>query len=124
MYSKPVFSLFILVSALLTGCANTAAKYQPIVDGEKNARFDADLQACQEVATQRSYLNDDVKTNAILGAGIGALVGAAEDGVEAALGGAVLGATAGGAGRSWETREERKAIVIKCMQQRGHPVVG
>lgn len=114
--------MFMLLSS---GCSNTAAGYQPIVDGPRNAKYSQNLQACQQVAQQRSYLNDDVKTEALLGGVIGALVSAADDDDDmTAAEGFLAGGVTGAAGRAWDTRTERKNIVIECMIQRGHRVVG
>ena len=123
---KPLVSTaIILVTAqIISGCANTAAGYRPLVDGMRAKNFEMDLFACQELATERSYLNDDVKSEALLGSGIGSLIGAAGEGLDGAIVGAILGGVAGTASRAWETREERKKVVIECMKQRGHKVVG
>ena len=120
-----VSTAIILVTALvISGCANTAAGYRPLVDGMRAKNFERDLFACQELATERSYLNDDVKSEALLGSGIGTLIGAAGEGLDGAIVGAIVGGVAGTVGRAWETREDRKNIVIECMKQRGHKVVG
>ncbi len=112
----------------LTACAsNSGASYDPIVDGAKSANYQSDLSACQKVAEQRDYINDDTKQNMVIGAAIGAVVGLADDEVndaEGALGGAVAGAIAGGIEGSVEARGERKNIVVECMAGRGHKVVG
>ncbi len=127
--TKPVRRIGSLTCGLgmalgLAACGNTGADYQPILDGTPNAYYSADLAACQQVAEQRSYLNDNVKSEAALGAGLGALVGAADEGVEGAIAGAVVGGLLGGASRSWETMEDRQQVVTACMQGRDHPVVG
>ncbi|MFS2319233.1 glycine zipper family protein [Maricaulis sp. D1M11] len=112
---------------LATACANTGATYSPIVDGPVGPNYRADLAACQQIATERGYLNDDVRTDALIGAGIGAVAGVLDDEVddtEGAVTGAVVGAIAGGGARMNETRGERRQIVIDCMQGRGHAVVG
>lgn len=114
----------ITTGLLLTGCGSTAAQYQPIVDGPKDAAYQNDLTACSALAEQRDYLNDDVKSEALLGAGIGAVVGALDDGLGGAVAGAAIGSATTAGGRAWDTREERKQIVISCMRQRGHRVVG
>ena len=105
----------------LAACANTGANYTPIVDGPKNSAFYADLSACQTLATERGYLNDDTKGDALLGAALGALVGAVDGDV---LGGAVVGGAAGTAAGAYKAKDERKSIVVSCMQNRGHQVVG
>lgn len=117
--------LCIIAAFGLSACANTGASYRPIVDGPVSASFEADLTECQTVATQRDYLNGDVQSDAALGAGVGALVGIADSGdVGEMIGGALIGALVGGAARSWETQDERRQIVVNCMFQRGHKVVG
>ncbi|OMH26657.1 hypothetical protein BGP75_23095 [Motiliproteus sp. MSK22-1] len=110
--------------ALLSACGSTAAQYQPIVDGPKNVVYTEDLATCSALAEQRDYLNDDVKSEALLGAGVGAVIGGLEDGWEGAVGAGLLTAAIGAGGRAWDTRQERKEILIECMQQRGHRVVG
>ncbi|RVU30987.1 MULTISPECIES: glycine zipper family protein [Neptunomonas] len=108
---------------LLTGCANTSSQYTPLVDGPKDLRFQQDLAACQKLSEQREYLNGDTKSEALLGAALGALAGSGGDTGDI-VGGALVGAAVGSGGRAWETRDERKNIVISCMKQRGHKVVG
>jgi len=117
------FATSLSMVIFVSGCANTASDYTPIVDGPTGALFEQDLAACKTLAEKRDYLNGDTKTEALLGAGIGALVGAAGNGGDI-LAGAVAGGTIGGAGKAWEVREERKNIVIKCMGGRGHAIVG
>lgn len=114
----------LLCTALvLTGCAGTADNYQPIVDGSKSHSYNSDLTACQSLSRQKSYLNGDVKTSALIGGAIGALAGAGGDSGDL-LGGALVGSLTGGADEAIETRTARKNIVIQCMRQRGHAVVG
>ena len=117
-------ALTLLPLLILQGCAGSAATYRPIVDGEPSVTYQADLYDCQRLATERGYINGDVKSEAALGSAIGAVVGAAEEGGDGAIAGAILGGVLSGAGRAWETRDERKAIVIQCMENRGHAVVG
>ena len=125
---KNVFLPVMLVLGLaVAGCANTGAKYEPISDGPKAAGYAGDLSDCQNLATERSYVNGDMKTDAVIGAGIGAIAGLADDDVsdtEGLIAGAIVGAVAGGAATMPETQEQRRQIVIECMQGRGHPVVG
>ncbi len=122
-----IFITAIVGGLALSGCANTGAKYEPIADGPVSVTYAADLENCQQLATDRGYINADTKTNAMIGAGLGALAGIADDDVndtEGAIAGAVVGAIAGGGAGMVETREQRRQIVIDCMKGRGHPVVG
>ena len=113
-----------LFGLLLSGCGATAANYRPIVDGSEKSSYESDLISCSQLAQKRAYLNDDVKSEAALGALIGAVAGAIDGGSDDALGGAIVAGAFTAGGRAWETREERKEIVINCMQLRGHRVVG
>lgn len=108
-------SVLALVAVALGGCFATGAKHRPIVDGSDPRKYEADLAACQEVARQRSYLNPDVQMHAAIGGAVGAVVNGFE--------GAVAGAAVGGGTAAVDTVRERKAIVINCMEARGHNVV-
>jgi hypothetical protein len=125
MYTKTqlAFATSLSMIIFVSGCANTASDYTPIVDGPKNAVFDSDLAACKQLAEKREYLNGETKTEALLGAGLGALAGASGNGGDI-LAGALIGGTLGAAGKAWDARGERKNIVIKCMSGRGHKAVG
>ena len=114
-------------AAFVGACANSGASYRPVADGPTSVTYAADLEACQAVATERSYINGDTRNNALIGAGLGALAGVADDDVndtEGAIAGAVVGALAGAGGTMVETRDERREIVVECMKGRGHAVVG
>jgi len=117
-------SVSFVLAALITGCGSTASSYEPIVDGPTGQRYHDDLAACSSLSEQKSYTNDDVKSEGLMGAGVGALIGALEDGVGGAVAGAAVGGAAGAGGKAWDTREEKKQIVIQCMRGRGHNVVG
>ena len=114
--------LFLMMAA----CANTGADYTPIVDGRRSPDFKQDLAACRHVAQDRKWLNGDTKQNMAIGATAGALLGAAESEGEAGdiVGGAIAGVVGGGLVGAAQSNKERKAIVIECMKQRGHRVVG
>ena len=103
------------LAVALGGCFATGAKHRPIVDGSDPWKYEADLAACQDVARQRSYVNADVQMHAAIGGAVGAVA----NGVE----GAVAGAAIGGGAAAVDTVRERKAIVINCMEGRGHRVV-
>lgn len=122
---KPTIALTLAVSLSLAGCAGSGADYVPVSDGPRDVGFASDLADCRDVAKQRSYINADTKTDTLIGALIGGLVGLTGD---QALGGAVVGTTigaaAGAGGGALKVRQERKHIVVECMRQRGHSVVG
>ena len=115
--------LFLIVAA----CANTGSSYTPIVDGRRDPTFNQDLAACRHAAQDRKWMNGETKQNMAVGAGIGALLGAADnegDRAEDMIGGAVAGVIGGGLAGAVQSNKDRKAIVIECMKQRGHRVVG
>ncbi|MCM8856991.1 MAG: glycine zipper family protein [Candidatus Thiodiazotropha sp.] len=124
MHSLSKMFVTLTTAALLTGCGTTSSQYRPIVDGDIDSHYEVDLIACSSLSEERGFINDDVKSEALLGAAIGAVAGAVDDGSDGAVGGAIVGGVLGGGGRAWETREEREQIVIECMKQRGHRVVG
>lgn len=114
------------VTLTLSACGASGAKYSPIVDGPTGGAFTSDLADCRSLSETRPYLNDDVKSEAAAGAVVGAVIGALDesDSLEGAIAGAIVGGAVSAGGRAWETREERKEIIISCMGQRGHRVVG
>lgn len=116
----------ICVTLTLSACGASGAKYSPIVDGPTDFVYTSDLADCQSLSEQRRYLNDDVKSDAAAGAVVGAVIGALDesDSLEGAVAGAIVGGALSAGGRAWETHEERKEIIISCMVQRGHRVVG
>jgi hypothetical protein len=112
---------------VLAACANSGASYKPVADGPTSITYAEDLEACQAVATERSYINGDTRNNALIGAGLGTLAGIADDDVndtEGAITGAIVGAIAGAGATMIETRGERRDIVVDCMKGHGHAVVG
>lgn len=124
---KPGLALPLLAALSLSACSGTGADYTPITDGTRNASFDNDLKACQDVARQQPWLNDQTREDALIGAGIGVMAGMADSDVsnlEGAVGGAVAGGLAGAGASTLDTRDDRKEIVISCMRGRGHSVVG
>lgn len=114
----------IAVVNLLSGCANldSGASYRPIVDGGILTHYERDLTACQQVARQRKYLNDDAITDAAVGAIIGSLAGSGGNRNDI-IGSALIGGTLGAATKVVDAHTERKNIVINCMRQRGYNTV-
>ena len=107
---------------VLAACAESGANYQPILDGALSETYQADLAACQALARNQNQFDQERVAATVLGAGAGAILGEADSGD--ALGGAVAGALAGGVASSVDVNERREAIVIECLQGRGHRVVG
>lgn len=122
MKGKILIAFFVTLS--LAACAGTGADYEPIVDGPKGPKYSGDLASCQKLAKERKYINPDVKTGAVVGASIYGVLGAVITGdVEGAVAGAGLGALAGGGEEAYKVKNQRRSIVISCMQQRGYRVM-
>lgn len=120
-------SAIVVIAMAATGCAGTGANYVPTVDGPVSSRWSADLAQCQQLARRHGFANAQTRNAALVGAGIGAVAGLADDDVtdtEGAVGGAVVGALVGGGAGMAARQGERRGIVISCMRGRGHRVVG
>jgi len=115
--------LVLLSTAALAACADSGANYTPILDGRPTAAFQSDLAACQTLARDQRQFDQETAGAAVLGAGAGALLGAADDDADAA-GGAIAGALAGGVAGAVNASERREAILVECLRGRGHRVVG
>lgn len=111
------------VIALGTACAETGANHTPVVDGTRNVNFATDLSACQGLARQQPVVDGETGNAMLVGAAIGAALGAADDEGDAAEG-ALAGALGGALADTVKTPRDRKAMVVACMRQRGHRVVG
>ncbi|MEQ9258801.1 MAG: glycine zipper family protein [Roseovarius sp.] len=114
------------LAALVTlgaACSDTGARYEPVVDGTRNAVYHDDLSACQSLARRQPVMDGETGNAVLAGATLGAVLGAADDDGDAG-GGAVAGALGGLLANAAHTPDERKHMVIACMQQRGHRVVG
>lgn len=114
-----------IVAGVLTACGETGADYVPVVDGARGVNFESDLRACQTVAQQKPLYNDEAREDALIGAGLGALLALGEgDAAEAVVAAAAIGGVAGAGAGALENHDDRADIVIECMQGRGHNVVG
>jgi hypothetical protein len=109
------------LAALLGACAS-GADVEPILDGAPAASFRGDLSDCRGLARSQHQLDRDTMASAAIGAGIGGVLGEADDGD--ALGGAIVGALMGAAAGASEASDTREAIVKDCLRGRGHRVVG
>lgn len=116
-----VTAAFVLFTTACTSL-NAGSGHRPIVDGGDLSNYEVDLTECQAVAEQREYMNDETKSDAAIGATIGALAGAGGDRGDI-IGGALVGAVVGAGGKAYDTRTERKNIVINCMRNRGYNTV-
>jgi outer membrane lipoprotein SlyB len=107
----------LMTSISIAACSQ--GPYEPIVDGPKNIVYQKDLAECRQLSLQKKKTND----GAIGGAVIGGLIGATES-AEDAIAGAVVGGLIGTAEEGSKVSDEQDAIVFRCLQGRGHKVVG
>lgn len=108
----------------LAACTQPSAHDPLRVMGETNAFYDTDLATCRSTSGQ--YDGDLVAKGASVGALIGAVAGAteADDNVEGALVGAALGAGLGALEGEVDKQESRREMTLRCMQNKGHQVIG
>ena len=120
---KAIHFSLIAGTTLLAACAGGGAGYTPILDGAPSATYQTDLEACQSLARNQPQMRQETMAAAVLGAGAGAVLGSFDTDGDAA-GGAIVGALAGGTASAVDVAERRKSIVIECLKERGHRVVG
>ena len=121
MLKKPVAAICLL-SLGLSGCAATGADFIPHVD-RPGPNYNTDLQQCQNLAAQRSYVNGDSVMDTALGAAGGTTIGAIASGWSGAWIGALIGTGVGAVGGAFSAKDDQKQIVIKCMKGRGYAVL-
>nr|WP_170540736.1 glycine zipper family protein [Ruegeria arenilitoris] len=128
MLFKERFKLTVLPLALVTAaCSGTGAQHQPILSAEPGPAYAADLDQCRALAKSQDLWNPETRSQALIGAGVGALAGISNDTVgnaEGAIAGAAVGSAAGAVAGAAEMRNTRRDILIECLRQRGHPVAG
>ncbi|EBA16185.1 hypothetical protein RSK20926_20705 [Roseobacter sp. SK209-2-6] len=122
MLKKAIPTLGSCCLALLLTACNTVPLDAPLqVSGPLGTNFNADEAQCRSEA-RRVGQGHIGQTAAIGGVG-GALVGSIESSDDA-LAGAVIGAAIGAAAADAEVKQARRQYLVRCMQQRGHPVTG
>lgn len=117
------FPMIIPACLTMAACADSGAKYQPVLDGAPTAAYRADLASCQSLARNQDQFDQKTLGATLLGAGAGAALGELDDDGDV-LGGAVAGALAGGAAGAVNASQRREAIIVHCLRGRGHRVVG
>ncbi len=119
-----LFRIFTLAPVLaLSACANMGANYEPILDGPPNLVYASDLHDCRNLARGQRQFSREAVGAAVAGGVFGGVMGSDEDDLTIA-GGAIAGALFGLFGGVIEANQQRKSIVVRCMEGRGHPVVG
>ncbi|MGV6803516.1 MAG: glycine zipper family protein [Ruegeria sp.] len=128
MLFKEHFTLAALPLAMITAaCSGTGAQHQPVLSAEPGPAYSADLEQCRALAKSQGLWNPETRTQTLIGAGVGAMAGMADDvtgTAEGALAGAAVGSAAGAVAGAADMRNTRRDILIECLRDRGHPVAG
>ena len=115
------------MAVLLSGCG--VKNYSPVVD-RPGSGYQQDLVECRLLATQRSTGTEAGLVGTAAGGALGAAVGAGFSAIfggnvgRGAAGGALAGGVSAGIRSAVQARRNQKAIVVKCLQYRGHRIVG
>ena len=113
----------LLACALCLTSCNTGSNYKPLVY-DQGPSYENDLRHCQALSEQKSYFNSDMAFSAALGAGGGALVGGLATGsLHTAISTAALGAVIGTGTAANNTKNQKKQIIIKCLQYKGYKIL-
>ncbi|MDE4132081.1 glycine zipper domain-containing protein [Phaeobacter sp. QD34_3] len=122
MTTKITLTAASIVTGLLVSACDMAPTAQPLrLSGPVGARFAQDEAECRSIAMR--YDQNLASEGAVAGALIGAAIGAGES-HEDALAGAAIGGLIGAAEGTVDKEESQRNMVIRCMQNRGHPVIG
>ncbi len=128
MLFKDRFVLTALPLALVTAaCSGTGAQHEPILSAEPGPAYSQDLDQCRALAKSQKLWNPETRSQALIGAGVGALAGLADETVgnaEGALAGAAVGSAAGAVAGAADMRNTRRDILIECLRDRGYSVAG
>lgn len=110
----------------LAACGEPPLERNLVVDGPRDAKFASDKSQCFQLA--ENYSDGSPASAAQTGALLGGIFGALDADEGEVVGTAVAGAAAGGLisslGASGDLDVERRAVLIRCMQNRGHNVIG
>ncbi|MEX0284092.1 MAG: glycine zipper family protein [Paracoccaceae bacterium] len=120
MTLKPVF--FALFATALAACGEPPVQRALVVDGTRTPTFEADRQHCSKLAM--SYDGKTARDEALTGAAIGGLLGLATGSTDSALIGAGLGGAIGGVEGNATLNDTQRDLLVRCMQNRGHNVLG
>lgn len=120
--SRLHFAVFVPALAL-SSCAHIGANYEPILDGAPVPGYTFDLLDCQALARRQKHFDMETVGAALAGGVVGGVMGSDESGVSI-VEGVIAGVLFGALGGAIESTQQRKGIVVRCMEGRGHPVVG
>ena len=124
---------FIAVLSLgISACATSGANVVPVIDAPNSPQLQADLGECQTLAAQYNSSDNDTALAAVVGAGLGALIGGTINNSyrrnrfsgNNALAGAAIGGAAGLGYGAYNSEDKKADIVYRCMAGRGYKVLG
>ena len=121
---KPVLLIGLILTA--AACAKAPVDRPLTLDGPQQIGFQDDLATCRALALgyDDPELNKDIAGSAAVGAVIGGLDADDGDELEGVLVGAAIGGLIGAAEKGEKIDEEQREVLIRCMQGRGHKVIG
>ncbi|WP_421703950.1 glycine zipper family protein [Aliiroseovarius sp.] len=121
---KPVLLIGLILTA--AACAKAPVDRPLTLDGPQAIGFQDDLATCRSLALgyDDPELNKEIAGTAAVGAVIGGLDADDGDELEGALIGAAVGGLVGAAEKNEAIKEEQREVLIRCMQGRGHRVIG
>lgn len=122
--ANPVLLICLMLAA--AACAKAPVDRPLTVDGPRAIGFQDDLAVCRNLALSHDdpELNKGIAGSTAIGAVVGGL-GADNGGeLEGALIGAAVGGLVGAAEKNETIKGEQRQVLIRCMQGRGHRVIG
>lgn len=100
-----------------------AASYRPVIDQSvcRDCNYENDLAQCQQIASDNTNVTGSAATNAALGAGSSAIIGALLDVDVRHM--AAMGASVGGLQGVGQELNTIRGVIARCMQGRGYSVL-
>ncbi len=118
--------MMMLAGTTLVACGPPPVERALTIDAPRTPQLVQDETECRNIA--RNYDNGNTRWEAGSGAIIGGLAGALDsdsgDVGEGLIAGAAVGAATGAAGAKIENLDDRRVVLMRCMQGRGYSVLG
>ncbi len=122
MTPKLILTASVTALGLVVSACGLSPTAEPLrTSGPISASYNSDLVECRQIVAQ--YDNELTSEGALGGALLGAAVGATES-HEEAIAGAAIGGLLGAAEGSMDKEGKQREMIIRCMQNRDHPVIG
>ncbi len=121
--------MMVLAGTTLVACGPPPVERALTFDGPRTPQLAQDENECRDIA--RNYDNGNSRWQAGSGAILGGLVGALDSDPDVKgdvgaglIAGAAVGAATGAAGAKIDNLDDRRVVLIRCMQGRGYSVLG